>query len=64
MTDKIYTRTGTIQNERSPFRHYNFPINGSTNDNIRIQIPYIASKEDILEAIDHLQIIAKRWVEE
>ena len=64
MVEKTYTRTGIVTNDRAPFRQYNFPISNSTNDNIRIMIPYNASKEDVTEAVEHLQIIAKRWVEE
>lgn len=64
MTEKTYTRTGIVTNDRAPFRKYNFPIRDSTNDNICIMIPYNATKADVEEAVAHLQIIATRWVEE
>ena len=63
MTDKNYTRTGIVTNDRAPFRQYTFPIRESTNDNICIRIPYNASKADIEEAVAHLQVIADRWEE-
>ena len=62
--NKIYTRTGTVQNDRAPFRKYTFPVTGSTNDNITIMIPYNATKRDVDEAIEHMKIIADHWVEE
>lgn len=61
MTNKVYTRTGTVQNDRAPFRQYSFPIRASVNDNIRIQIPYTATKEDLTEAIEHLTVISNHW---
>lgn len=61
MTDKVYTRTGTVQSDRAPFRQYSFLINASINDNIRIQIPSTATKEDLIEAIEHLTVISNHW---
>ena len=64
MAEAVYTRQGKIQTERAPYRQYTFPIRGGdTNDNIRIQIPYTATKGDLEEMNEHLAIIINRWIE-
>lgn len=63
-TNTIYTRTGKINSDRAPFRQYNFPIKAGSADTIRVTVPYTATKTDLAEAIEHMTIIAKHWVEE
>lgn len=52
MADKKYT----------PIKKYAFPA-GECGGEIRITIPVFASKEDVQNAIEAMQIIAERWKE-
>ena len=64
MGDKIYTRKGTIlagggTADSKPIRTYRVPID--TGDEIRINIPYSATRMDLQQAIDHMGIVMKYW---
>lgn len=64
MADKLYTRKGTVfagggTDEPRPIRTFRIPI--SSGDEIRVNIPENASQRDILQAIDHLQVLGKYW---
>ena len=52
MADEKYT----------PIKKYAFPA-GECGGKIRINIPVFASKEDVQNAIEAMQIIAERWKE-
>ena len=60
----IYTRTGKIQNDYAPFMQYKFPVARGMKDEIRLQIPVVATRDEIAAVAEHLQIIAKYWTEE
>ena len=62
--DAVYTRTGKVQNDYAPFLQYKFPVNRGPKDEIRIQIPVTATRQEIEAVSEHLQIIAKHWTEE
>ena len=67
MADKIYTRKGVVINddvkkpELPPLRRVKCSIENNPSSEIRITIPLIATRNDILRAIKHLQTEADIW---
>ena len=57
--DKVYTRKGAISEEQKPIKTYRVPI--ASGDEIRINIPYNATKLDLQQTMEHLQVISKYW---
>ena len=45
--------------DSKPIRTYRVPID--TGDEIRINIPYSATRMDLQQAIDHMGIVLKYW---
>lgn len=49
-------------NKYIPIKKYVFPA-GDCGGEIRINIPLFASKEDVQNAMEAMQVIAERWKE-
>jgi len=64
MGDKVYTRKGTVfagggTEDYKPIRTYRVPI--ESGDEIRINIPENATRSNIRQAAEHLQVICRFW---
>lgn len=61
MGETIYTRSGPIRKheDRKPIRTYRVPT--ATDDEIRINIPISATKQEIALAIDIMQAVCRHW---
>lgn len=61
MGETIYTRSGPIRKheDRKPIRTYRVPI--ETDDEIRINIPISATRQELALAIDIMQAVCRHW---
>lgn len=61
MNEVIYTRKGPVgkNEDRKPIRTYKIPI--ETNNEIRINIPISATRQELALAIDIMQAVCRHW---
>lgn len=61
MNEVIYTRKGPVgkHEDRKPIRTFKIPI--ETNDEIRINIPVSATRQELALAIDIMQAVCRHW---
>ncbi len=61
MSEMIYTRKGPVRpsEDRRPIKTYRVPT--ATDDEIRINIPISATKEELSQAAEILQVALRYW---